>query len=261
MELTQEQLADFQRNGVLAIEDAFSLAEVEALSTRLSRLFAERCVENFREKSSDVVRTAMGLHLRDGLFAALVRDPRFELPARQILGDDTLYIQQVKVNAKEAFTGERWQWHYDFATHHHEDGVPEPLALNLHVFLDEVNEFNGPLVFIPGSHLDGPVSTSLDTVTTSYPLWTVANEVVGPLVQRGGLYCPKGKPGTMLIFGDSLVHGSPINMSPWDRRIFSLILNPSRNRQTSFKRGDHQHHRDFTAVEPLDGSFLRTVPV
>ncbi len=27
MELTQEQLADFQRNGVLAIEDAFSLAE------------------------------------------------------------------------------------------------------------------------------------------------------------------------------------------------------------------------------------------
>ena len=45
-------------------------------------------------------------------------------------------------------------------------------------------------------------------------------------------------------------------MSPWDRRIFSLILNPVRNQQTKFGRPDHQHHRDFTPVQPLDESFL-----
>jgi ectoine hydroxylase len=256
MQLTEQQLWTFRKDGIVAIDNAFSEEEVRAITERLPRLFAERRVENIREKSSDVVRTAMGLHLRDDLFARLVRDPRFVGPSQQILNDDVLYVQQVKVNAKEAFTGEQWQWHYDFATHHHEDGVPEPLALNLHIFLDEVNEFNGPLVFIPESHNDGPAPTSLDTVTTSYPLWTVAHDVVGPLVERGGLFSPKGKPGTMLIFGDSLVHGSPINMSPWDRRIFSLILNPVRNRQTSFQRGDHQHHRDFTPVAPLPGSFL-----
>jgi ectoine hydroxylase len=59
----------------------------------------------------------------------------------------------------------------------------------------------------------------------------------------------------VLIFGDSLVHGSPANMSPWDRRIFSLILNPVSNRQTGFGRPDHQHHRTFDAVEPLAGAF------
>jgi ectoine hydroxylase len=164
----------------------------------------------------------------------------------------------VKVNAKEAFTGEQWQWHYDFATHHAEDGVPEPLALNLHIFLDEVTEFNGPLMFIPGSHLDGPAPTALDTATTSYPLWTVGPDVVGSLAERGGLVCPKGPAGTMLIFGDSMVHASPPNMSPWDRRIFSLILNPVRNHATSGKRADHQHHRDTAAVLPLDGPFLAT---
>jgi ectoine hydroxylase len=198
----------------------------------------------------------MGLHRRDDLFARLVRDPRLVRPAQQIAGTDELYVQQVKVNAKEAFTGEQWQWHYDFATHHHEDGVPEPLALNLHIFLDEVTEFNGPLVFVPGSHRDGPAPTALDTVTTSYPLWTVGPEVVGPLVERGGLVSPKGPAGTVLIFGDVMVHGSPSNMSPWDRRIFSLILNPVANRATTSKRPDHQHHRDVTAVRPLDGSFL-----
>ena len=249
MILAADQLAAFHSAGVIAIPGLFSGDEVDAITARLPRLFGERCPENFRERSSDVVRTAMGLHLRDELFARLVRDPRFVGPAQQILDDDSLYIQQVKVNAKEAFTGEQWQWHYDFATHHHEDGVPEPLALNLHIFLDEVTEFNGPLIFIPESHRDGPAPTALDTTTTSYPLWTVAPEVVRPLAARGGLYCPKGPPGTVLIFGDTMLHSSPPNMSPWDRRIFSLILNPVRNRQTRFARPDHQHHRDFTPVQ------------
>ena len=256
MILDDEQLATFHRDGVIAIPDAFSQDEVDAITERLPRLFDERVPENFRERSSDVVRTAMGLHKRDELFANLVRDERFVRPAQQITGEDDLYVMQVKVNAKEAFTGEQWQWHYDFATHHHEDGVPEPLALNMHIFLDEVTEFNGPLIFVPQSHKDGPAPTSLDITTTSYPLWTVASEDVKPLADRGGLYCPKGPPGTVLIFGDCMLHSSPPNMSPWDRRIFSLILNPVRNRQTTFKRPDHQHHREFTPVEPLDASFL-----
>ncbi len=248
MLLTTEQLESFARDGFIVIPGVFSSDEIAAIDARLPALFAQRCPENFRERSSDVVRTAMGLHLRDDLFADLVRDPRLVEPAVQITGETDLYVQQVKVNAKQAFTGEQWQWHYDFATHHHEDGVPLPLALNVHIFLDEVTEFNGPLVFIPGSHLDGPVPTSLDTVSTSYPLWTVANEVVTPLAQRGGLVAPKGPPGTVLIFGDTMVHGSSSNMSPWPRRIFSLILNPVRNRQTTMARPDHQHHRDFAPV-------------
>lgn len=248
MRLTDEQVATFERDGLLVLPGLFAPGEVEAMLARLPRLFDERRPENFREKATDVVRTAMGLHLRDDVFAAVVRDPRLVEPARQLLGVDELYIQQVKVNAKEAFTGEQWQWHYDFATHHHEDGVPEPLALNLHVFLDEVTEFNGPLYLVRGSHLDGPAPTALDVTTTSYPLWTVTGDVVGPLAARGGLVCPKGPAGTVLIFGDTLVHGSPPNMSPWPRRIFSLILNPVSNAQTTFARPDHQHHRDFSPV-------------
>jgi ectoine hydroxylase len=38
-------------------------------------------------------------------------------------------------------------------------------------------------------------------------------------------------------------------MSPWDRRIFSLILNPVTNAQTRYARPDYKHGRDFTPVE------------
>jgi len=243
-ELSPEQLEAFRRDGVIVLPERFDAGLIAEIDAVLEELMAEERPENIREKSSGVVRTAMGLHLRHDLFMRLVNDPRLLAPARQVLGDVPVYAQQVKVNAKEAFTGEQWQWHYDFATHHHEDGVPAPLALNLHIFLDEVTEFNGPLMFIRGSHVDGPAATSLDTTTTSFPLWTVGPDVVGPLAERGGLVCPKGPPGTMLMFGDSVVHASPPNMSPWPRRIFSLIVNPVSNRQTTMQRADHLHHRD-----------------
>ena len=250
MKLTETQIARFRDDGFLILPSLFSAEEVTALKAELPRLFAERRPENFRERRSDAVRTAMALHLRSAVSARLVRHPRLVAPARQLLGD-SLYVQQVKVNAKEAFSGDVWQWHYDFATHHGEDGVPEPLALNLHILLDEVNEFNGPIVFIRGSHRRGAAPATLDAETTSYPLWVVDSETVTGLVEEGGLVAAKGPPGTVLIFGDTLVHGSSINMTPWPRTIFSLILNPVANALTRHKRPDHQHHRDLTPVAPL----------
>ena len=255
MQLTDSQIARFEEDGFLILPSLFSAEEVEALRCELPRLFGERRPENFREKESDAVRTAMGLHLRSETYARVVRHPRLVEPAMQILGDD-LYVQQVKVNAKEAFSGDVWQWHYDFATHHSEDGVPEPLALNLHIFLDDVNEFNGPLVFIRGSHHRGPARATLDTHTTSYPLWVVDNEAVTRLIDEGGLVAAKGPPGTALLFGDTVVHGSSINMSPWRRMIFSLIVNRVSNALTRHQRPDYQHHRDLTPVAPLSDDCL-----
>ncbi len=80
------------------------------------------------------------------------------------------------------------------------------------------------------------------------------------LAAEGGLAAATGPAGTALIFGDLLIHASPGNISPYDRRIFSLILNPLSNAQTARARPDHKHHRDLTSVVPLADDCLR-VPV
>ena len=54
--------------------------------------------------------------------------------------------------ARSAFDGDVWQWHQDYGTWQADDQMPEARAMNVAIFLDEVNEFNGPLMFIPGSH-------------------------------------------------------------------------------------------------------------
>ena len=126
-----------------------------------------------------------------------------------------------------------------------------PQALNLHILLDEVSHYNGPLYFIPGSHRHAPLPTFHDVSSTSYPLWVVDRETVTALIADGGITPALGAAGTGLIFGDLMVHGSPSNMSPWDRAIFSLILNPVANAQTAFARPEHKHHTDFSPVVPL----------
>lgn len=255
MKLTQSQLDRYEEDGFLVFPSLFSEQEVRLLRSRLPALFAEDTEANIPEKDGGEVRTAMGLHLRDPLFAKLVRHPRLLEPAMQIAGDE-LYVQQVKVNVKAAFTGDVWQWHYDFATHHGEDGVPEPLALNLHIFLDDVTEFNGPLYFIPGSHKRGPQPATLDTTTTSYPLWVVDHRLVADLVGEGELFSAQGPAGTALIFGDCLVHASPNNMSPWDRSIFSSIVNPISNALTRDQRPGYKHHRDLSPLTLLPDDCL-----
>ena len=255
MQLTFEQLEQFQKDGFLILPDVFDRREIQRLRRRLPDLFAQETPANIREKHSEEVRSAMALHERDELYKRLVRHPRLIKPAKQIAGED-VYIQQVKVNVKSAFSGDLWQWHYDFATHHSDDGVKEPLALNLHIFLADVNEYNGPLYFIPGSHKLGPLPATLDTVTTSYPLWVVNKENIAASIEEKGIVSATGSAGTLLIFGDYLVHGSPPNMSPWERPIFSLIVNPISNAQTKYQRPDYIHHRNITPVSPLSDDCL-----
>ena len=257
MQLSAEQLQSLNTQGFLVLPRLFSSTEVDALHERLPVLFADGHEGNIIERDSGEVRTSMGLHLRDERFDALVRHPRLVGPALQVRAEP-LYIQQVKVNVKAAFSGEVWQWHYDFATHHEEDGVQKPLALNLHVFLDDVSEFNGPLWFIPGSHNVGAHGAHLDTATTSYPLWVVDEPTVKMLAEKNGMVSATGARGTGLIFFDTLLHSSPPNMSPWDRSIFSLILNPVSNAYTQPTRPDYKHHRDLTPVAALDDDCLST---
>ena len=248
MKLNENQLKEINENGYVVLPGWFSSEELNNLRKEMTTVFDEKTEANVVEKSSGEVRTAMGLHLRSKIFDYLTRHPKFFEPACQIRGHN-LYIQQTKINVKAAFTGEVWQWHYDFATHFGEDGVPKPLALNLHVFLDDVTEFNGPLFFIPKSHKYGSAPSKLDTVTTNYPLWVVDQQNVKSLVKENGIVSAHGKAGTVVIFVDNLVHGSAQNMSPMNRAIFSVILNPCDNAQTKFARPEYKHGRDFKPIK------------
>ncbi len=266
MQLTPQQLEAFDRDGYLFFPSLFSAAEIRTLTDEVPRLYAMRRPENVREKGSDAVRTNFAAHLYSAPFARLARHPRMIKPVEQLFGEK-LYMHQFKINGKAAFDGDVWQWHQDFGTWVNDDLMPEPRAMNVAIFLDEVSEFNGPLMFIPGSQKLGVIAAGHDVTTTSYPLWTIDHTTIGSLIERaggrdGGLVAPKGPVGSMIMFHSCLVHASSSNLSPWDRVSVYLSLCAVSNHIRRFKRPEWIAHRDFTPIECLpDDCLVREVPV
>ncbi|MBT5413657.1 MAG: proline hydroxylase [Rhodospirillaceae bacterium] len=260
MELSAAQVRHYEEEGYLFLPDLFAPAEVARLRAELPAIFAQRREENVREKTGDAVRSAFAVQTYNPVFAGLAHHPRLIDPAMQLTGGP-VYIHQFKVNAKAAFDGDIWQWHQDYGTWARDDLMPEPRALNLAVFLDDVTEFNGALMFIPRSHKKGVIEAGHDTITTSYPLWTIDDDTIRKLVAAGGLVAPKGPAGSGLLFHCNLVHGSPGNLSPFDRTIVYISACHVENHIRRFKRAEWIAHRDFTPIEPLpDDCLLREAP-
>ncbi len=255
MKLTENQLAEFGREGWLLLENLFSPEEISTLTEDVPRIFALRRDEVVREKDGDKPRSAFAAQRYSEPFARLARHPRLIEPVRQIL-DGPVYIHQFKVNAKAAFDGDVWQWHQDYGTWSRDDKMPEARALNIALFLDDVTAYNGPLIFIPGSHKDGVLGAGHDTATTSYPLWTLDQETVTALAEKKGVVAPLGKAGSALMFHGNLVHGSPGNMSPFGRNIVYISACHVDNHIRAFRRPNWLAERDFTPIECLPDDCL-----
>ncbi len=153
-----------------------------------------------------------------------MRHPRLVGPVRRLLGGD-VYLHQYPVNPKAAYHGEAWAWHQDYATWQMENHMPRPQVINVGVFLDEVTEFNGPVMFILGSHTHGILTSTFDEASASYALHALSEETVASLAQSGRLVCPKGPAGSVWMFHCNLVHASNKNLSPDRRAICTICYN------------------------------------
>ena len=266
MKLTKEQLEQFDREGYLFFPGQFTREEMKALTDEVPALYSRREDYNVREKGKDAVRTNFAAHMYSKPFAKLARHPRMVQPVMDLF-DEEVYMHQFKINGKMAFEGDVWQWHQDYGTWLNDDLMPTERAMNVAIFLDDVNEYNGPLMFIPGSHKKGVVDARHDLTTTSYPLWTVSNDLIAKLVERaggkdGGIVSPKGPAGSMILFHSCLVHASSSNLSPWNRVSVYLSLCAVSNHIRRFKRPEYIAHRDFSPIACLpDDCLLKDYPV
>jgi ectoine hydroxylase len=266
MKLSASQIDQFDREGYLFFPSLFTAAETRALNEEVPRLYAVQAPWNVREKGSDAVRTNFAAHMYSDVYARLARHPRMVNPVMQLF-DEQVYMHQFKINGKMAFEGDVWQWHQDYGTWLNDDLMPTERAMNVAIFLDDVNEFNGPLMFIPGSHKKGVLAAGHDLTTTSYPLWTIDHPLIAQLVARaggkdGGIVAPKGPAGSMILFHSCLVHASVSNLSPWNRVSVYLSLCAVSNHIRRFKRPEYIAHRDFTPITPLpDDCLLQSYPV
>ena len=256
MRLSKIQIDDFNRDGYVFLPKLFSDLEVRILSAELPSIFSLDREEIERDETSGEIRGAFAMHKYNDVFAALLRHPRLVEPAHQILGSD-VYCHQYKIITKQPFGKLDFPWHQDFASWHAHDGMPQPKAMNYAVFLDDVNEFNGAIAFIPGSHREGKLDSEAEVLPGITPLHTMNAETIANLAEENGIVSPKGPAGSAVFFHSCMAHTSAPNISPWPRNIVYLTCNRTDNFIRTPTRPYYYAGHDFEPISVLRDDCLR----
>lgn len=236
--LDEVSLSRYERDGFLWFEGFFSEESMQPFFQELKDMAADpelmKSEQVISDPASGAIRSVFGMHELSEQFSRLTRDPRLLGMVRQLLGSE-VYIHQSRINDKFGFQGSGFDWHSDFETWHAEDGMPRMRAVSASLMLTDNNEFNGPLMIIPGSHHqfvpcvgetpDTNWQSSLKMQETGVP----SQEVLAQLAQRGGIQAPKGPAGSLLLFECNVLHASNSNMSPWPRSNLFFVYNSVEN--------------------------------
>jgi len=271
MRLSPDQIASFHENGFLILEKCFSPAEVELLKTETYREFGKDQPGRVLEKSG-AVRTVFASHKGNETFSRFARLGKIAVPAAQLLGDD-VYVHQFKINAKLALDGDQWEWHQDYLYWLKEDSMPTPNVLSAVVFLNEVDDFNGPLLLIPGSHNMGTIDldvekkyATLDASEAWKPTLTadlkykISKRTLVRALSASHIVAAKGTPGFVVFFHGNTLHASAGNLTPIDRLSLFVSYNAVSNALLPMAnpRPEFISERNFAPVEPLPDDALLT---
>ncbi|MDA1190672.1 MAG: phytanoyl-CoA dioxygenase family protein [Candidatus Poribacteria bacterium] len=232
--LTPDQKARFQQDGYLRLDPFIPSDDLEPLRRRLDALLSGAEAfppESYQTLDPQKYRTANGLPIPEGIqrpmlhdeaFARIAQHPNLVAVMRGLIGEDAqLFTDQVIVKNPEA----------GVTTHFHQDGYywrnSGARTINLWIALDDADEDNGALIFMPGSQRDGLVDHE-----AYYDEPTLHSGVTGKAFQR--LRIPLEtvdftkeraepvKAGGCVLFGKHCWHRSNPNRAGRQRRAYAI---------------------------------------
>ncbi len=222
--LTNEQIGFYRENGYLRVEGAIEPKPLAAM---------QRVTADLIERSRTITDSDDTYDLDDGHTPDTPRLTRIKLPhTRDAAFSDVLYSQRLasilkpllgpnirlhtsKLNTKAPGGGAAVEWHQDWAFYPHTND--DILAVG--IMLEDVDEVNGPLMVVPGTHKNPVLSHHRNGVFCG------AIDPADPLFERDKAVTITGKAGDMSIHHVRVLHGSAPNLSDRARKIlfFELI--------------------------------------
>jgi len=225
--------AEYEEVGHIVRPGLLSAEEVATINAEFDRIVADGTRPGLvLEKDGRTLRSGFNPHLYSDVFGRLVRHPQLLGAVEGLLGEPA-YVFQLVVNDKAPFNGDVWYWHQDYPTYRADDHIAECRMVNALIFLDEVTQFNGPLMVVPGSHRMESEWPDESTQGTSYKIRYSGTGTIEAEVQRGGIVAPTGPAGSVMFMHPNVLHGSGSNLSPWRRRMISLTYNAISNKATA----------------------------
>jgi len=239
--LTDQQLADYERDGYVIIRGLFTDEEMKLLGETAHHDNAmDKASSNMDDGEGNAVRLALWNHPGDGVYGMFARCRRVVDTVEQLL-DDEAYHYHSKMILKDAKIGGAWAWHQDYG-YWYQNGVLFPNLCSVMIAVDEATRENGCLQVLKGSHKLGRVNHILTGDQAGADV-----ERVKEARRRLETVHVTLKPGDTLFFHANLLHCSAANNS--DKPRWALICCYNAKSNDPYKES---HHPRYTKLDKVD---------
>ena len=229
--LTEAEIAAYQANGFVVIEDFLDPAELErwrnvvgeAVAQRNGRKFANQAVLTGEDDGINpdadyygkVFDQLLNLWQTNDEMAELILDPRIGSMAATLAGVDGLRVWHDQALVKQPWANPTG-FHLDTPFWSFSDRR----AISIWIALDDATPTNGCLYFFPGSHMrttfDNPgITKNLDAVFDMYPEFRTAEPFQAVM-----------RAGTCSFHNGMTIHGAGANMTNRARRAMTCAFMP-----------------------------------
>ena len=217
--LTRDQVERYRREGYVVVEDLVAAEALAELRRVTEEIIATAHGVTSHTNVLDLepshtperprVRRIKSPHLAHPFYWDMAGHPPVMAAIEPLIGSDIRVRPGGKVNLKSAGYGAPVEWHQDWAFYPHTND--DVLAVG--ILLDDVDEDNGPMMVLPGSHLgpihdhhaNGAFCGGIDLARTPLDL--------------SGAVALTAPAGSVTIHHARLVHGSAVNRSDRPRRL------------------------------------------
>ena len=212
--LTDTQLEAYRKDGVIVVENVFDQATLGRLRKVVDEFIAQAAevtdhtdiydLEPTHTPEQPRVRRIKTPHKWHPLFWELVKQPKLTSIIRALLGPN-VRLHGSKLNMKLPHCGAAVEWHQDWAFYPHTND--DILAVG--VMIDDMEEDNGPLLALPGTH-------RVDKVWDHHQdgrFCGAINPAATPDLDFSKAVACTGKSGSCSFHHVRLVHGSAQNDS------------------------------------------------
>jgi ectoine hydroxylase-related dioxygenase (phytanoyl-CoA dioxygenase family) len=220
--LTQEQVARFQADGFIKGSRVLGDEEVETLQREMLRIIDEQhtleqkpvLLRNLSGKADAPVWQIVNIWQASEPFRALIHNPVIVQELVQLTGASELRLWHDQIQYKPAQVGGVNMWHQD--SPYWPTLMPKDQQITAWVALDDVDEDNGCMSMVPGSHRWGDQISFLHTFKDFDAL---PPEFDGHRLTR--ISCPVRR-GEVHYHHSLTWHGSHANRSGRPRRAIAL---------------------------------------
>ena len=155
--LTQQQVSEFERDGLLWLPRFFEPSEIAPLARLVdeNEILQERTV-GVIDSDGNAAQIFGWSGRSDDFLGTYVRIARMVEASEDLLGGQSVYHWHSKLSMKAPGSKGRWDWHQDYGSWYLE-GCLRPEMLTIMVAVDATNTENGCVELVRGSHLLGRI--------------------------------------------------------------------------------------------------------